>query len=126
MAGTAGGIVEYFSPGDRVTCTSSGSTTGGNLVKLVGNRIVSPTASGDRASGVALYNAADTEKVTVAYEGVWPLKAATTITAGQLVVATGSGQVTPITGTATAGDLLVGEALEGINSGASGPVRLKL
>lgn len=125
MAGTQGGIVEYFSPGDRITCTSSGSVTGGNVVKLVGNRIISAAVAADSAFGVALHNAATGEIVSVACVGVWPLKASTTITAGQFVVTTASGQVAPGTSASTH-DILVGQALEGINSGASGPVRLSL
>jgi len=124
MAGIAGGIVEYFSPGDRITCTSSGSVTGGNVVKLVGNRIVSPAVAADAKFGVALHNAATGEIVTVACVGVWPLKASTTITAGSLVVTTASGQVAPGTSASTP-DILVGQALETINSGATGPVRLR-
>lgn len=122
--GIQGGIVEYFSPGDRITCTSSGSVTGGNVVKLVGNRIVSAAGAADAKFGVALHNAATGEIVTVACVGVWPLKASTTITAGALVITTASGQVAPGTSASTP-DILVGQALEGINSGASGPVRLR-
>lgn len=124
--GITGGIVEYFAPGDRITFTSSGSVTGGNVVTLVGDRIVSVSTASNVPVGVALHNAANGEIVSVALEGVWPLTASTTITQGELLQTTASGQVAPIPATTNTPQFFVGIALADIAASGTGPVKVRL
>lgn len=123
-----GGVVEYVSPGDNLTMTVGATAVlGGQLVKLSGNRTVIPTAAvTDRPVGVALHDAAIGAQVTVACEGVWPLKAAGAIAAGDTltpgaVAGTVSTDVTTIDAMS-----LVGIALEAIADTAVGRVKLRL
>jgi predicted RecA/RadA family phage recombinase len=124
-----GGIVEYAHPGDKLTFTVGATpVVGGNVVKLSGNRLVIPTtAVTDRPVGVALHDAAVGETVTVATEGVWPLKAAGAVAAGDnLTPGAVSGTVSPDNATPTEAMSRVGIALEAIADTAVGRVMVKL
>jgi hypothetical protein len=120
----AGGIVEYFAPGDRISFTSSGSVTGGNIVQLVGDRTVELCSASTVPVGVALHNAADGELVSVALTGVWPCKCTTTAAAGALLAAAANGSLGASTNTAP--QFFVGIAMEAISAGAVGPVKVRL
>lgn len=124
-----GGIVEYVSPGDNLTMTVGATAVlGGQLVKLSGNRLVIPTvAVTDRPVGVALHDAGIGETVTVATEGVWPLKAAGAIAAGDhLTPGAVAGTVSVDNTTPTEAMSAVGHALEAIADTAIGRVKLRL
>jgi hypothetical protein len=125
-----GGVVEKFLPADRTTwqVTAGQAATGGRLVEGI--------AAGDRqcrtaqaasliAVGVALHDAAATEKVTVAPEGGWMLRANGAINGGQRIGAAANGEVVAI---AADGDprLIVGYAFAAIGNAADGPCKLLL
>lgn len=122
-----GGIVEYRRPGEVGTYTAAGTITGGDLVKLNGNRtVIRTTAATDAAVGVALHDAASGEVVSVASAGVWPLKAGAAIAAGDIVIPHATtGSVGPA-GAAPDARGIVGQAEEAISLGATGRVRLRL
>ena len=124
---TRGGIVEYFSPGDHLTVTAGGAITGGQVVMLSANRTVVVATTGTfLALGVALHDAASGEKLTVATDGVWPIKAAGAITFGQrLIVGAVAGTVAAAGATPDA-RTVVGYALESISDTATGRVKLTL
>jgi predicted RecA/RadA family phage recombinase len=121
-------IVEYHKPGDLITYTveTGQSVTGGQMVALTGDREVRPAPADSLVScGVALYDGAAGDKISVASEGVYPLTASGAITQGQRVKTGAAGVVV---GIAADGDprLIVGYALEDIADGASGRVKLTL
>lgn len=130
-----GGIVEYQSPGDNLSMTvGATAVVGGDVVKLSANRTVIPAGANDIPLGVALHDAAIGAVVAVATEGVWPLKAAGAIAAGDLVGTAANADVATI---AAAGGAyvqaeaneyrtVVGIALEAIADTAVGRVKLKL
>ena len=121
-----GGIVEFFAPGDHLTMTAGGAISGGNIVRLSGNRTVVAATAADRPVGIALHDAASGEKVVVATEGVWPAKAAGAITAGDVVeVSATAGSVQADNASSTI-YLMVGIALESIADLATGRVKLRL
>jgi Uncharacterized conserved protein (DUF2190) len=123
-----GGQVERFLPGDVVTCTVAAgqAATGGRLVELVtGDRTVQNAAAGSlKVLGVALFDAAAGEKVSVACVGVWNLRAEAAVAAGDYVAAAGTagnvGSVSP----GAFGGASVGLALAAIGAGSVGPVKL--
>jgi len=122
-----GGIIEYHAPGEHFTVTVGAvAVLGGQVVKLSGNRTVVPTTGvADVPAGIALYDGAIGEKVTIVTEGVWPVKAGAAVAAGDLLgPAATAGTVQPI-GAGTFG-VVVGQAMEAISNGATGRVRLKI
>jgi len=128
--GITGGIVEYAYPGDILTFAvdSSASTTvlGGNLVTISGDFKVEQSGTTDIAvAGVALHDAAAGAVLTVARTGVYFLKAANTVSAGELVESAAAGTVDVYT-TASTFSQVVGIALEDIAQGALGRVELRL
>lgn len=127
---TSGGIVEYFAPGDRITCTvdDAGGVVGGEVVTLTttAGRQIKTCGATDHPLGVALHTAANDGIVTVATEGVWPLKATGAVAAGDIVVTSTTGTVAALAGTTEAPYLIVGIALEAITDTATGPVKLRL
>lgn len=137
MAGTTGGIVEFVRPGEHSTFTAGGAITGGNLVRLTGNRSVIATASALQANivGVAIYTAASGDaNLTVATNGVWPLVAQGAIATGDdLTSGSVAGSVAALAAaaTATAADInnarnTVGRAYEAISNTATGRCKLML
>lgn len=134
----AGGQIEKFAPGDRITCTVAAGQTvrGGRLVEFTANRTIREAqADSLKVCGVALYNGAAGEKVTVATEGVWLLIAAGAIAAGDLVKAGAAGVAVALaavdpTNVATLGTgmtdtrAVAGRAWEAIADTASGPIKL--
>lgn len=133
VASVRGGIVEKFGDGDRLTFTvaSGKAATGGKLVKAVtgqDRQVEDATAGSLIVIGVALHDAAAGEKVTVASEGVWLLKANGSITAGAIVEAGSNGDARVIATVDLSGSVdpraIVGRALADIANGELGPVRL--
>ena len=138
-----GGVVEKFMPGDRVTFTVAAgqAATGGKLVKAAtGSLVCQDATAGSRlVVGVAMHDAAATEVVAVATEGVWLLKADGAINAGDRVKASSAGDVISVapdvTATPTESTIeaalaavqgVVGFALADISNDALGPVKLTL
>jgi hypothetical protein len=122
-----GGIVEYISPADKITCTVGATpVVGGQVVTLSANRTVIPATAASRPLGVAMHDGAVGATVTVMLEGVAPLKAAGAIAAGDLVeVSATAGSVQADNATPALG-LIVGIALEAISDLAVGRVLLRL
>lgn len=129
-----GGVVEKYLPGDRYTATVAAgqAATGARLVEgATGDRVCRTAQAGSLVvTGVALHDAAAGEKVTVATEGVWLLRASGAITAGGRVEAAANGEVRALQTVDAAGSkdpaACVGYALAGIANGADGPVKLTL
>ena len=127
LPNVAGGITEYRRPGEVGTYTAGGTITGGDLVKLSGNRtVIRTTAATDAAAGVALHDAASGEIVAVAAQGVWPLKAGAAISAGDIVIPHATTGTVGPAGAAPDARGIVGQAEEAISGGATGRVRLRL
>lgn len=113
--------VHLFSPGEPVTFTTSADVIGGRLVAVTGNRTVAHAAANSAAvAGVAAFDAASGEKVTVLKGGVQRILASGAIAAGALVVAATDGKVsalaavtTPTPADVTNTRAIVGTALTG-------------
>ena len=91
-----GGIVEYHVGGTPpITMTvGSGGVVGGNLVELSADwTVIKATDNSKTVIGVALTDAAATEKVAVAVSGVYPLTAAAAgvVAQGGRIIAGGDG-----------------------------------
>ena len=82
-----------FLPGAAVTHAAKAAVTGGQLVTITGNREVSPSAAGDRSYGIAAFDAAIGDKVTVHTGGVHRVTASGAIAAGAQVEAAAGGAV---------------------------------
>lgn len=96
-----------FKPGQAVTFKASGAVIGGRLVEVTGNRTVGPAgADSAKVVGVAGFDAAIGEDVTVYTGGVQQLVASAAIAAGVVVTAAAAGKAT------TGGTNKVGIALE--------------
>lgn len=119
------GITEYVKPGDVISCTAGGTITGGQLVQLSGNRTVIACTATTHPLGVALHDAASGEVVSVATEGVWPVKASGAVAAGDILVSAAAGAAITDNTTPDAA-FLVGIALEAIADTAVGRVKLRL
>lgn len=116
----------YWDPADTITGYCSAAVTGKRFVRVVGARTdglptIQHAAAGGRAIGVASRTTALGGKVMFATEGVWPVQAGATLTAGQEVEADASGQAIPL----AAGKAL-GVVLDDVASGADAPIKLNL
>lgn len=97
-----GNITPVWDPADTLTCLAEDAITGGRFVAISGPPVNgNPTvgtagaaAAGLTATvvGVALEDAAIGATLTVATEGVWPMTAGGTITAGDKVKADSTGR----------------------------------
>lgn len=87
--------VPVYLPGKAITSQASATITGGQLVYVSGSGTVAPTATAaDIPVGVAAFDAAAGEKVTVYGRGtVYKLTASGAITAGASVAAGAAGAV---------------------------------
>jgi len=100
-------MAEYLpirTPGDALVSTASASITGGTLVAVSGNGTVATAGAASAAwLGVAAFDAASGDSVTVYASGVQELTASGAITAGAQVVSGAGGTVvssaTPAAGT---------------------------
>lgn len=122
-------MAEYlplYMPGKAITRTAGAAITGGQLVGVVGTGAVAPTTASQASwVGVAGFDAANGDTVTVFAGGVQRLTASGAVTAGDSVVAAAAGQVSSIAAvtTPTAADVsntraIVGTALTTAASGA--------
>jgi hypothetical protein len=118
-------VTEYHYPADKLTYKAAAAITGGNMVAANGNNREVVVAGADSVAcmGMAMVDAASGALVSVASKGVWPIKAAGAINAGDRVKCAAAGAVAAI---AADGDprLVVGIALEDIANGVSGRVKL--
>jgi hypothetical protein len=103
--------VPLFKPGQSFTSTvATTAVVGGRLVEVNGVSTVGPAgAASVKVCGVAAFDAAVGEKVTLFNGGVQRLTASTAVTAGDNLAATATGKVAAI-GAGTFGQL-VGVAL---------------
>lgn len=119
--------IPLFAPGRALTRTASAAITGGQLLGITGTGTVAPTTAAQSSwVGVAGYDAAVNDSVTIYSNGVQRLTASGAITAGDSVVAAAAGQVStlaPVT-TPTAADVTSTRAIVGtaLTSAASGAV----
>lgn len=121
-----GGIVEFFSPGDHITVTAGGTITGGQIVVYSANRtVVAAGAGAILTAGVAMHDAASGESLTIATDGVWPIKATGAISFGDRLITAATGTVAPAGATPDA-RTLIGYAMESIANAATGRVKLTL
>lgn len=129
-------VTEYAKPGEILTYTVGATPVAnltvsgqiaGTLVEFSADRTVIPAAAGSLVCcGVALHDGSATGTFTaipVAAEGVWPLKASGTITAGARVKCGAVGTVVAAGATPDA-SAVIGIAQEAIASGAVGRVKL--
>lgn len=106
-----------FNPGAAVTFTAEAAVTAGQLVIVTGDREVSPgTAKSAAWVGVAAFDAAIGESVTVLKGGVQKILASGVIAAGDTVVAGAAGTVATLAAvtTPTAADVTDTRAIVGI------------
>ncbi len=106
-----------FKQGDTFTSQASAAITGGQLVAVSGTGTVAPAgAAATNVVGVAAFDAASGDKVTIFRGGVQYPIAVTAVTAGDLVDAAAAGKV------ATGTTAPVGVALT--TAGAGAPVQV--
>lgn len=112
-----------FKPGEAITRVASAAVTGGQVLIVSGNDTVAPASAASAAwLGVAAFDAASGEQVTVLSGGVHELTASGAIAAGARVVTAAAGAVADI-GAGTDYSQVVGVALA---AAAGGKVRVKL
>jgi len=109
-----------FQPGHAISLTASAAVTGGQLVEITTDNSVQPAgAASAKVVGVALFDGAVGDLVSVQSAGVQRLTAASAIAAGDSVAAAANGQV------ATAGaNPVVGIAIAAAAAGATALVKL--
>ena len=119
-------MAEYlpiFKPGQAITLKASAAITGGQVVEVTGAGTVGPAgANSTKVVGVAGFDAAINDYVTVYAGGVQNCTSAGVITAGGLVAAAASGNVA--TNAAPAAGVQIGIALS-TTTGASQAVRVQ-
>lgn len=127
--------VPVFKPGDEITLTASVAVTGGHLVVVSGASSVAPAAAAAAPNwlGVATTDAAAGAKVGITSGGVQELICTTAVTAGDLVVSSGTaGQIATLAAvtTPTAADVsgtraIVGLALTSAAAGAKARIKME-
>lgn len=109
-------MAEYlptFKPGQAVTLKASAAITGGQLVEVTGSGTVGPAgAASTKVVGVAAFDAAINDNVTIYSGGVQHATASGAVAAGDVVEAAANGQV------ATGTTAPLGIALTAAASGA--------
>lgn len=99
-----------FKPGQAVTRQASAAITGGQMVVVTGSGTVGPSAGASAAfAGVAAFDAASGDQVTIYAGGVQRPTASGAITAGDIVTTAAAGRV--ITNAAPGAGQQVGIAL---------------
>ena len=125
----ANDLIPFKEDGERVTCIASAAVTGKQFVSISGNKnanglyTVAPTAAAGKAFGVACWDAAIGEQVTVVTipsGQIVPVKASGVIAAGASVKPATGGLAT----SATAADRACGLALSGAVDGADAIIQL--
>lgn len=106
-----------FAPGDAFTLQASGTITGGNMVAVSGSGTVAQAgANATNWVGVAAFDVASGDKLTIRTGGVQKLVASGGVTAGDLVVCAATGKVSSLAAvtTPTAADVTNTRAIVGI------------
>ena len=118
-------MAEYlpiYKPGQALTLKASATITGGQLVAVSGSGTVAPAgAAAANWVGVAAFDAATNDNVTIHCDGVQSLTASGAVTAGDQIVSAAAGAVA--TGTPASAGAFVGVALTTAANGAK--VRVK-
>lgn len=118
-------MAEYlpiYKPGQALTLKASAAITGGQLVAVTGSGTVGPAgAAAANWVGVAAFDAATNDNVTIHCDGVQSLTASGAVTAGDQIVSAAAGAVA--TGTPASPGAFVGTALTTAANGAK--VRVK-
>ena len=115
--------IPVLTPGHALVSSASATITGGQLVAVSGSGTVGPAGAASVAwVGVAAFDAASGDRVTVYTDGVQELTASGAITAGAVVVSGAAGTVATAGGTPALGTQ-VGVALTTAADGAK--VRVK-
>lgn len=133
----ANDCIPYKLPGEDFTGQVTAAVTGKRFLKISGNRTSGPglsstaegsnykvatAAAGDHAIGVSKYDQATVGgKVGVIREGIVPVTAGATITAGQAVQSDATGQAIPL-----AAGVKLGVAMADAASGADAEIALML
>ncbi|MDI3331415.1 MAG: DUF2190 family protein [Micrococcus sp.] len=108
-----------FKPGEAVTYQASADITGGQLVEVTGDRTIGPAgADSAKSVGVAGFDAATGDNVTVYSGGIQRPVASGAIAAGDRVGPAAAGRV------ATAATVKIGTALAAAADGE--PAQIKL
>jgi hypothetical protein len=113
-------VAEYLplhDDGESITRQASATITGGQVVMVSGSGTVATATAGVSTwLGVAAFDAANGDNVTIFCDGVQRLTASGTVTAGDLVVTAASGQVATAAAvtTPTAGDVTTTRGLVGL------------
>jgi hypothetical protein len=113
-------MAEYLpvkNPGQALVSTASATITGGQLVAVSGVSTVAPAgANATNVLGVAAFDAASGDLVTVFAGGVQELVTTGTVTAGDIVVAAAAGTVSTLAAvtTPTAADVTNTRAILGV------------
>ncbi|HQN97734.1 MAG TPA: DUF2190 family protein [Thermoanaerobaculales bacterium] len=119
-------MAEYlpiFKPGQAITLKASAAVTGGQVVEITGVGTVGPAgANSTKVVGVAGFDAAINDYVTVYAGGVQNCTSAGVITAGDLIAAAAAGTVA--TNAAPAAGVQIGIALS-TTTGAGQAVRIQ-
>ena len=106
-----------YDSGKPFTRAASAAIAGGQLVGVSGSGTVAPTTASQASwLGVAAFDVASGDQVTVYTGGVQRLTASGAVTAGDLVVAAASGQVATVAAvtTPTAADVTTSRAIVGV------------
>jgi hypothetical protein len=115
-------MAEYLplrDPGMAITAQASAAITAGQLVEITGDNTVGPAgAASKKWRGVAAFDAADGDNVTVRSGGDHLLVASGAVAAGDEVAAAAAGKVA----TATSGQPIVGVAVVGAADGETATV----
>lgn len=122
-------MAEYlpiYKPGQALTLKASAAITGRQVVAVSGSGTVAPAGANSTAVvGVAAFDAATNDNVTIFAGGVQAVTASGAITAGDLVVSAAGGQVSTLAAvtTPTAADVtntraIIGTALTTAANGA--------
>lgn len=112
-----GDYVPKYDAGPEITSQASATITGGQLVAVSGAGTVGVAgANALNWVGVAAFDVASGDKLTIHTGGVQRLVASGTVTAGDIVVAAASGQVSTLAAvsTPTAADVTNTRAIVGI------------
>lgn len=116
-------LIPLFYPADTLTGHAEVAVTGKRAVAISGPRVdgnpqVSPAADAEAFFGVAAYDAAAGEKVTIWRVGVVPVTAGAAVTAGQALALNATGQVVAAAPAAGATAAVIGIAVDDAASGA--------
>lgn len=107
-----------FTPGAAITYSAGAAITGSQVVELVGDRVIAPAVAGSaKVVGVAAFDAAVGDNVTVFSGGVQRPVASGAIAAGDRVAAAAEGTV------ATAEEDTIGLALAATADGALAQIK---